>query len=320
MKKPSKKIDAKSVLSDIKAGMSDSALMKKYKLSAAGLESLLRKLCESGIIRHIRAIDIVRDLEAGMLDSQLAEKYKLTEEALQRVLKQVQQATFFNEAADARVKPGEGAISGREIIHDMRSGMTRWELMLKYGLSGEQLKKAFEIVLEERQRVAVEISGDLRSGMTGTDLMEKYQLSNSGLMSVCRKLLAEGLLGPADLQALKPTLERRQMSRRSLSLQIIVCDMSNDGSRGTIKDITEKGIAVRGIEADIGERKTLWILGDDFGVVDPFELEAECCWIRNEESEGESVAGFQVIAISGQDLQKLQEFIDFLDLGYEANP
>ncbi|HTY23175.1 MAG TPA: PilZ domain-containing protein [Desulfomonilaceae bacterium] len=320
MKKPSKKIDAKSVLSDIKEGMSDSALMKKYKLSVVGLESLLRKLGESGIIRHIRAIDIVRDLEVGMLDSRLMEKYKLTEEALKGVLKQVEQATFFNEAPDARVKPGEGVISGREIIHDMRSGMTRWELMLKYGLSGEQLKKAFEIVLEERQRVAVGISGDVRSGMTGTELMEKYQLSNSGLMSVCQKLLAEGLLGPADLQGLKLPLERRQISRRSPSLQIIVCDMSNDGSRGTIKDITEKGIAVRGIEAEIGERKTLWILGDDFGIVDPFELEAECCWVRNEGSEGQSVAGFQVIAISGQDLQKLQEFIDFLDLGCEANP
>ena len=82
MKKPSKKIDAKTILADIEAGMSDSALMEKYKLSAVGLESLLRKLRESEIIRHVSTMDIVQDLKAGMLDSQLMEKYNLSEEAL----------------------------------------------------------------------------------------------------------------------------------------------------------------------------------------------------------------------------------------------
>jgi len=55
MKKPSKKIDAKTILADIEAGMSDSALMEKYKLSAVGLESLLGKLRKTGIIRHASA-------------------------------------------------------------------------------------------------------------------------------------------------------------------------------------------------------------------------------------------------------------------------
>ena len=95
-------------------------------------------------------------------------------------------------------------------------------------------------------------------------------------------------------------------------------DRNNEGLRGTVKDITEKGLAVRGIEADVGELKTLAILGDDIGIIDPFELMAECRWVGSEGSEGQSVAGFQVIAISDQDLQRLQEFIDFLDLGWKA--
>ncbi len=326
MKKPSKKIDAKTILADIDAGMSDSALMEKYKLSAAGLESLLKKLRESEIIQHVSAMDIVQDLKAGMLDSLLMEKYNLSEEALRRVLRQVERVTFFDEAREARVKPSEGVISGREIIHDMRIGMTRWELMLKYGLSGEQLKKAFEIIVEERLKIAQEIADDVRSGMTGSELMGKYQLSNSGLQKVCQKLLTEGLLGSADIKGLKVPLdnggsvhyERRQISRRSPSLQIVVCDRSNDGMRGTIKDITEKGLAVRGIEASIGEHKTLAILGDDIGLVDPFELMAECRWVGSEGSEGQSVAGFQVIAISEEDLQSLQGFIDLIDLGWKT--
>ncbi|HTY26143.1 MAG TPA: PilZ domain-containing protein [Desulfomonilaceae bacterium] len=326
MKKLSKKIDGKTVADDIKAGMSHPALMEKYKLSAVGLESLLRKLGELGIIRHVSLMDVAGDLKAGMSHSQLMEKYKLTEEALREFLKQMERLTSFNEAPGARVKPGEGVISGKEIVRDMRSGMTRWELMLKYGLSGEQLKRAFEIILEERLKVAAEIAGDVRSGMTGSKLMEKYQLSSAGLQKVCQELLAKKLLGTDDIKDSKLPLdndesvcrERRQISRRSPSLQIVVCDMRDHGSTGTVKDITERGLAVRGIQAHIGERKTLWILGDDFGLVEPFELEAECRWVGSEGSGGQSVAGFQVIEISDRDLQRLQQFINFLDLKREV--
>ena len=326
MKKPSKKIDAKTILADIEAGMSDSALMEKYKLSAVGLESLLGKLRKTGIIRHASAMDIVQDLKIGMLNSQLMEKYKLSEEALCKLLKQVERLAFFNETPDPRVKPSEAVISGSEIIHDIRTGMTRWDLMLKYGLSGEQLKKAFEIILEERRKIAGEIAGDVRSSMTGSELMEKYQLSNSGLQKVCQKLLTDGLLGSSEINRLTPSVnsgtsvfhERRQIPRRTPSLQIIACDRSNDGMRGTVKDITKKGLAVRGIEANIGELKTLAILGDDIGLVDPFELMAECRWVGSEGPEGQSVAGFQVTSISDEDLQSLQGLIDLIDLGWTA--
>jgi len=323
MKKRSRTIDAKSVLGDIKAGMPDAALMEKYRLSALGLESLLRHLDELGMIRRIRATEVVRDLEEGMRDSQLMEKYKLSEEAFKTVLEQLEEATFLNQAVDGRERSSGNVISGREIIKDLSSGMTRWELMLKYKLSGAQLKKAVEMVRAERRRVTEKLGADVRSGMTRSEIMQKYQLSNAELQNVCRKLLTEGSLGPADIQGLKLPLddgssvykERRGISRRSPSLEIVVCDGGNDGARGTIKDITEKGLAVRGIEAEIGERKILWILGDDLGIVDPFELEAECRWQASDASQGQSVAGFQVIRISGADLQKLQEFIELLDLG-----
>ncbi len=83
--------------------------------------------------------------------------------------------TFFNEVPDEGVRPGGCVISGREIVHDLRSGLTRREIMRKYGLSGEQLKKAFGIILLEKRKIAEKIAGDVRSGMKGSELMEKYQ-------------------------------------------------------------------------------------------------------------------------------------------------
>ena len=235
--------------------------------------------------------------------------------------------TSLNEPADERVRPSACVISAREIVHDLRLGMTRREIGQKYGLSDEQLKKAFEIILGQRRRIAEKIAEDVRSGMKDSEMMEKYQLSNSALQKAYQILLTEGLLGPGEINGPEQPLrkggsarhERRKVSRRCPSLRIVVSDRNNEGVSGTIKDITEKGLAVRGIEADIGELKTLAILGDDIGIIDPFELRAECRWVGSEESEGQSVAGFQVTAISDHDLQRLQELIDFLDLGWRAS-
>ena len=102
-------------------------------------------------------------------------------------------------------------------------------------------------------------------------------------------------------------------------MQITVCDMNNEIVKGTVKDITEKGLAVRGIKAEIGESKSFAILGDEIGLIDPFELSAECRWVGIDESNGQTVAGFMVTTISDQDLLGLQQLIDFLDLGWKVS-
>ena len=49
---PKVKIDAKQALTDIRSGMTDFALMDKYKLSSTGLQSLLKKLVDAGILKQ----------------------------------------------------------------------------------------------------------------------------------------------------------------------------------------------------------------------------------------------------------------------------
>jgi hypothetical protein len=55
------------ILADIEAKMTDSTLVEKHKLSAVGLESLLRKLHELGLIQNASPMDIVQDLKAYIL-------------------------------------------------------------------------------------------------------------------------------------------------------------------------------------------------------------------------------------------------------------
>jgi hypothetical protein len=285
-------------------------------------QSLLAKLDESRSARYLDDSDVIEDLKGGVWDSQLAQEGNRGQESFNKVFREMDSGAFSGGAADPVAKPANMAISGKEIVRDIKSGMTGLQLMAKYGFSSGQLKKAVEMVLKERRRIAVAIAEDVRSGLTGPQIKEKYQLSDTGLEKACQQLLTDGLLQPANIEELELPVdaaapsghERRQCPRRTPSLPITVYDRSNRGSKGAIKDISEKGLGVRGIAGVVGESKTLSILGDDFGLVDPFEVEAECRWVGAEGPDGPQVAGFQIIAISDEDLIKLQELINLPDL------
>ncbi len=109
MSKP--KIDAKQVLDDLRAGFDDTYLMEKYNLSARGLQSLFQKLVTGGIVDRWL-------LEGG------------------------------------RLKPGTGTsprereVSAKEVLKDLRSGMTQDAMMHKYRLSAQGLANLFEQLVE----------------------------------------------------------------------------------------------------------------------------------------------------------------------------
>jgi hypothetical protein len=49
---PKKTINAKEILTDLKAGMDNTALMEKYGLSEKGLQSLFKKLTDAGVLKN----------------------------------------------------------------------------------------------------------------------------------------------------------------------------------------------------------------------------------------------------------------------------
>ncbi|MBI5569621.1 MAG: hypothetical protein HY914_06710 [Desulfomonile tiedjei] len=115
MAKP--KIDAKSVLDDIRSGLDDAALMQKYNLSAKGLQSLFGKLVKAGLLhesygsdkdgqgliapsapREVSAKDVISDIRSGMSDRGLMKKYRLSGKGVQNLFEQLLQAGLIKEA------------------------------------------------------------------------------------------------------------------------------------------------------------------------------------------------------------------------------
>ncbi len=199
---------------------------------------------------------------------------------------------------------------------DIRSGMTNTRLMEKYELSSRQLREVLARVLEESKVVAKRIADDVREGMNESQLMAKYRLSPGGLRNAFEKIFEAGFIDRTQLDrwlsahAFKAErAERRKNTRYSPSFSVTVVDQENRRSGGRLKDISYKGLGVVGLPASIGETKSIAILGDDLGLVNPFEVIAECRWVMPGGEGRKPVAGFQITHISGRDLLWMREFI-----------
>ena len=95
-----RQVNAKDVMVDILSGQDDSALMKKYRLTAQGLEHLFEMLVREGLLeltddkyviptKSINAVQIVKDVSSGFTGSQLMKKYRLSPAGLQTVLRKL---------------------------------------------------------------------------------------------------------------------------------------------------------------------------------------------------------------------------------------
>ncbi|MGB6066145.1 MAG: PilZ domain-containing protein [Desulfomonilaceae bacterium] len=163
---------------------------------------------------------------------------------------------------------------------------------------------------------------DIRSGMTDAELMEKYELSAKGLESAFTKLVNSGIMTVAEVYGQRGSGQDtviindvRELPRHFLSMTIPVHEPGFPNRQGRIRDVTEKGIGITGIQARIGEVISLMIACRPFLDVDNIWLEAECRWIDARKSPREWYGGFQITKISPKDLSNLRQLIQLLSLG-----
>jgi hypothetical protein len=184
------------------------------------------------------------------------------------------------------------------------------------------------MIKRKRKIKAATIIRDIRSGITVSQLMEKYGISSRGLRIVLRKLLngraitKEELGG--DTALYRDTLVVkgiRRWLRQATIFQVRVYDSGNPSAKGTIRDISEKGVCVEGIEAAVGEVKNFIVRSGAFGEGHTAVFEAKCRWVNKEESFGKKwVAGFEITSISSLDARELQKLMPASLLRTEATP
>jgi hypothetical protein len=172
---------------------------------------------------------------------------------------------------------------------------------------------------EKRQINGGNIIDDLRSGMTDRELQVKYRLSTNGLCTIYEKLVDRGAISHSELSKWSPLYslrthykESRSYPRADLASRVPIYDLGT-GSIGILRDISENGMRVAGIDASVGQARTFQIPIDMFMQADPLLIVAECKWAKPKGTMKQyGVAGFEILDLPANDRNTLQNFITFL--------
>jgi len=223
-------------------------------------------------------------------------------------------------------------LSRSEVLKDIRTGMDENALRLKYKLSINGLKMLYKKLIEAgvlqpdlspvRRRLNLkEILSDITRGVSQADLMEKYDLSAEMLRKVSQKLLAaRGIRTVADgpdtvIEECPDYIATRELVRHEVDFDLPVYEASRPDMHGMVQDVSEEGLGLAGIQANVGDVKTLVVMGDEFGEFSSFEFQGYCRWGFTDAEDGTSLTGFAISKISKSDLEELRKLVRLVTLG-----
>lgn len=207
-------------------------------------------------------------------------------------------------------------IIGREIVADIRAGMRDSQLKKKYSLSSRDLRGVYRQLKLEREARIAEIVTDLMKGLSQSYVMSKHQISARTLNKILHTLSSGQMSELSKIGEELPQLSddvmidfRRKERYRPL-VKIMCWDHKSGVGECLLRDISEDGLSLVGSQARVNEVTQIAILGDETGLVVPFELEAECKWRETDADLGQPVSGFRIVNISTENSARLMELVE----------
>ena len=170
-------------------------------------------------------------------------------------------------------------IKAKDIINDIRKGMTDSELMEKHRLSIKGLQSIFRKLEAIKAIKPSELYGRFPSF---DDTVEVDQI-------------------------------RREL-REYLELSLPLYEVKDPDKIGSVRDVSMKGFGARGIKASPGDVKTLAISPGKLFSIDAFSFEAVCRWARRDGPNRDYVGGFEITAISEESEKKLRDLVGKISL------
>ncbi|MGB6064947.1 MAG: PilZ domain-containing protein [Desulfomonilaceae bacterium] len=172
---------------------------------------------------------------------------------------------------------------------------------------------------KKRQINGKNVLSDLRSGMADLQLRAKYKLSAKSLESIFDKLVKCGAVSLAELYERSSLyreclnhVQARRHPRADLNVYVPVYDIA-DSAVGVLRDISENGLRLAGINAQVGQAKTFQVPVDMFMEAQPLLIIAECKWVQIKKKNRQyTVAGFELLDLPDADRQTLKDFIKLL--------
>jgi len=165
-------------------------------------------------------------------------------------------------------------IKAGDVVRDIRSGMSDWQLMEKYEISATGIQQLFKQLLEAKAVRPSELQG--------------------------RNPLYKDSVTLDDL---------RSSARDYVDHPLAIHEYDRPDNNGIICDVSDNGLRIKGVSVRIGEVKTFVIPADELFVISPIVLEATCNWVRRE-GRGENLySGFNIGQVSSGNWGDLRTFV-----------
>jgi hypothetical protein len=177
-------------------------------------------------------------------------------------------------------------IRAKDMVSDVRAGMSNLALMEKYQISERSLKKIFDKLRAAEALMEIELADRL---------------------PVSESLQAPSVVMPSGGETL------RRSARSYVMVKLPVYDLDDLTVEGYVEDISETGLMVGGIQAAAGETKSLLIQADEFADVYPFTFDVKCRWSETQD-DGTCEAGFEITSISKVGKVELKKLCQLLGL------
>jgi hypothetical protein len=177
--------------------------------------------------------------------------------------------------------PVSRTIKAKEIVVDIRAGLSDSELMGKYGLSAAELRKVVESLTQAGRLRTVEVAQ-----RDASPLGDGHKSGTRGL------------------------------PRSYLRIPPEITDLQNQDNHGLVTDISVKGFRTRGMDCRVGDQKTFLIHCGGMTDTADIEVTATCQW-RHAEATDKTLheAGYRIDQVSERGLIDIQKLIRLLSIG-----
>lgn len=181
----------------------------------------------------------------------------------------------------------------------------------------------------KRKISATQVVRDIRSGITQEELQEKYKIALHRVEKLFKRLVAANVVTESELAERYPSykeavagINQSRNRRILLPFELMVYDITTS-SIGLIRDISETGLRVAGINCNVGGERTFQLPVDIFIKADPLLIVAKCQWVKvRGKTTKYTTAGFKITDISDDDRMVLKTFVESLSIvksGYLHN-
>jgi hypothetical protein len=176
-------------------------------------------------------------------------------------------------------------------------------------------------VRRKRKISATQVVRDIRSGFTQKELQEKYKIALHRVEKLFKRLVSANAVTESELAERYPSYKEAiaginpsRNRRVLLPFELIVYDITTS-SIGLVRDISETGMRVAGINCSVGGERTFQLSVDTFMEADPVLIVAKCQWVKvRGKTTKYATAGFEITDISDDDRMVLKTFVELLSI------